>query len=106
MARETLIFGMSWVDIVVVLSEGNPGAARVLADIIKEDQVEGIHLCLHIDDMNLRGPQIWVGFKDHCGQDVDVFKAAIIDRDSEMVATINKECGGEEKAVTSGGSYR
>ena len=106
MSRETLTLGMSWTDVVVTLSEGNPGAATVLAQIIKDDPVAGIHLCLHLDDMNMRGPQIWVGFKDHCGQDIEKFKTAIVDRDYAMVVTINRECGGEEKAVISGGSSR
>ncbi len=63
--------------------------------------------------MNIRGSQIWVGYKDHCKQDIEAFKTAISQRDQAMVDTINSECfqpdldyeGYKEKAVTSGASF-
>ena len=101
------------VSLLVQMSEGNPGAAGVLADLIKDDPEGGFMKVLHLDDMNIRGSQIWVGYKDHCGQDLEVFKKALVDRDQAMVDTINGECfqpdlgyeGYKEKAVPSGASF-
>ena len=95
-------------DIAVTMAERNPGAASVIAKLLKDDSATGFMKLLDLDDMNIRGTQIWIGYKDHCGQDIEKFKQALHDRDSEMVSTINKEClheGFQEKAVTSGASF-
>lgn len=54
-----------------------------------KDPVEGLGIILNLDDMNIRGSQIWLGYKDHCGQDLEVFKKAIDDRDPKMIELIN-----------------
>jgi hypothetical protein len=40
---------------------------------------------LDLDDMNMRGSQIWVGFKNHCEGEIDVFLDAVKNRDPELV---------------------
>lgn len=89
------------------MSEGNPGAASVIGQLM-QDPCEGFMAVLHMDDMNIRGCQIWVGYKDHCGSDIDRFKAAILDRDAAMVETINRialpQTG--HKAVEHGASFQ
>jgi len=70
-------------------------------------------ILLSLDDMNMRGSQIWVGYKGHCGEDIEKFVQCINDRDSNMVEVVNKECyhpeieydGYDEKAVTNGASF-
>ena len=95
-------------DLVAVMSEGNPGAISVLMQVMVTDPL----LLLGLDDMNIRGSQVWVGYKDHCGEDIDTFKQAIRDRDPEMVHAINEEClydndygSFKEVAVQHGGSW-
>lgn len=105
MARESVGLGDSVQDIIFKMSEGNPGAITVLAQVLKKSD-SGIFQILSLDDMNIRGPQIWVAYKDHCGEDLDKFIAAIENRDQAMVDTINRCCGGEELAVCSGASYK
>ncbi len=92
----------------VTMSEGNPGAASVLAMLMEDSPETGFMKVLGLDDMNVRGPQIWVGFKDHCKQDLETFKTAISSRDEDMVQTINENClhpGFTEEAVPSGASF-
>ncbi len=63
---------------------------------------------LALDDMNLRGWQIWVAWKDHCKADMPTFLKALAERDPEMVATVNSSKGGSPetpRAVTCGASY-
>ena len=48
--------------------EGNPGALRVLADILKEKGPEVYGKVAH----NLgKGSEIWLKYKDECGEDLD-----------------------------------
>jgi hypothetical protein len=94
MAKERipLHLNMSTMDMLHAMSEGNPGGLTVMLRMIQADPEFGLITIMHLDDMNIRGPQIWVGFKDHCKEDLPKFVQAIKDRDPAMVATINKEC--------------
>lgn len=102
--RESITGDMTTRDVVILMSEGNPGAINAMMALITITDATVLDL-LHLDDMNMRGSQIWVAFKDHCKQDLDVFLKAIRARDREMVITVNLECP-EYKAVTHGGSLR
>lgn len=100
----------SVLDMLHVMSEGNPGGLNVLMNLMKRD--DGLLTILNLDDMNIRGRQIWVAFKDHCGQDMDKLVQDASNRDQDMVGTVNAECVYEndfgsftERAVESGASY-
>lgn len=105
--REQISLLDSLMDVMVKMSEGVPGAISVLLSIMKEQPETGFINILSLDDMNIRGTQIWIGFKDHCGEDIIRFLDCIKHRSPEMVATINNEGlrgNHKEKAVTSGAS--
>ena len=94
------------VEVIVKMAEGNPGAVTVLAQLAKDPI--GLMDILHLDDMNMRGPQIWIGYKDHCKSDLEAFRKAIRDRDPAMVATVNASRGtapGTPPAVAHGASF-
>lgn len=74
--------------VVALLSKGNPGAVRVCMDILTSGP-EGIITLLSMDDMNMRGSVIWLGYKDICKQDLNVFMEKITNRDPVMVDAIN-----------------
>jgi len=101
------------VDMSVSIAEGNPGAATVIAELLKPEWEDGMMKLLHLDDMNIRGSQIWVGYKDYCGEDINAFREAIAARDPLMIAKINEECyhpdleydGYKEEAVHNGASF-
>lgn len=92
-------------DALVKMAEGNPGAATVLRSIMEAQPVMGIGTVLDLDDMNIRGSQIWVAYKDHCRQDLQELIRLVNERDPGLVATVNQNTGGTEVAVTSGGSW-
>ena len=73
------------------LSEGNPGALRVLCDLLRRE--DGTMLLLHADDMGLRGSSVWLGFKDFAKENYDTFAKALVERDPEMVRVINAAGG-------------
>lgn len=105
--REKLELNTSIFELIKTMSEGNPGAMRVLMELLKTN--DSIILLLHLDDMNIRADQIWIGYKDYCGEDLDKFVTAIKARDPKMIETINKECvygDRKETAVTGQASFK
>jgi len=110
--REKINILSGTTDIIVLMSEGNPGAVSVMMKIRDADTLHNDAWLLRIfdlDDMNMRGPQIWLGYKDHCKEDIEVFIQCIKDRDADMVRAVNNEMSRTaeyEKAVTYGGSNR
>lgn len=89
--RQKIGLNSSIRDALVIMAEGNPGAINVLVKLM-EDPIGFIDV-LHLDDMNMRGSQIWVGYKDHCKQDIEAFRKCIRERDPAMVATVNESRG-------------
>lgn len=92
MSRKPIELDDSVMDVLVKMAEGNPGAVTVMTQILEHEKDKGPLRLLSLDDMNIRGSQIWVGFKDHCESKIEVFVKAIKDRDPAMVETINREC--------------
>lgn len=92
MERVKLELSDSMMDIIVKMSEGNLGALTVLTTIIETEKEKGLLTILHLDDMNIRGEQIWLGFKDHCGEDINEFIECTTKRNKEMLKTINAHC--------------
>lgn len=109
-ARKKIDTTATMLDAIVQMSEGNPGAMTVLMDVAKLPPTEALGILLTLDDMNMRGPQIWVAYKDHSGENFEQFAGYVQARDAEMIETVNTECfhpaqGQPELAVQSGGSW-
>lgn len=91
--RVELSLKNTWMEIIKIMSEGVPGAVTVLVGMIGTDPDSGIYKILIMDDMNIRGRSIWIGYKDYCNQDIKKFMEAVVKRDPAMVTAINKELG-------------
>lgn len=88
----------------IMLAEGNPGAVTVLGQMLSLQEPSGVALMLHLEDMNMRGPQIWVAYKDWAEGNMERLAGAIIERNQEMIDKVNEQCylpdhGYNEKAV-------
>lgn len=66
------------------MSEGNPGALRVLMDLLLKsgdiDQAAamgGFAPLLNLDMMGIYGSRIWILYKDQCGEDLERMNAVI-----------------------------
>lgn len=96
-------------DPLLVLSEGNSSATMVLMNFLeKEEDLIGFVNMLNLDDMNIRGAQIWLAFKDYCGQDIDLLMKLVSERDADLVENVNianAKQGNPFKAVEHGASY-
>lgn len=86
MRRQPIDFNQDIREVIALMSEGNPGALNVLSQLAFTDPT----LIAVLDDMNIRGPQIWLGYKDHCGQQLERFTRCIRERDAAMLNTINR----------------
>lgn len=63
------------------MCEGNPGAINVIMMLLKGPG-GGIPEMLALDSMGIRGPMIWVGYKDICGENIEVFVKKVMDPES------------------------
>lgn len=108
MKRMNLTGNTGFIEFIDQMSEGNPGASVVLMSAIDGKAVAGFMNILNLDDMNIRGTQIWLGFKDYCKEDLKLFWESVQNRDANLVEAINRENAkqnGKYKAVVSGASY-
>lgn len=109
-------------DSIFTMSEGNPGAIKVLGSCLKKQGQMDFMMgtLLHLDDMNIRGSQIWIAFKDYCAhgsdritgtnENLNRFIEAVKQRDPNMVDMVNQASlkgwtGTQCKAVTQGASF-
>ena len=76
-------------DIMQKMGENNPGAITLIRKIM--DDPMGLFTLLTMNDMNIRGYQIWVAYKDYCRQDYDLFFKSINSRDKQMIRAVNIE---------------
>jgi len=78
-------------EVVAKMSEGNPGGLHVLMQMVKESPQEAFINILSLDDMNIRGSQIWIAYKNFCGNDLKKLIECIKNRDKKMIDKINEE---------------
>ncbi len=72
--------------LVVTLADGNIGALRVCSDLAKEERYE---LLQELHDKGLRGPTIWVAYKDIGGETYDGLEEAVLAADiTERLAAL------------------
>ena len=121
MRNEIDFFGLNSQEVLLAMAEGNPGAISAMGRCIDVEGYMGalMGVILHLDDMNIRGSQIWIAYKDYCarGDDrivhsdehVKLFIECVKKRDPMLVLCGNqaglKGWCEKHKAVTRGGSY-
>lgn len=87
--RKDFTLSSSVMDIMTAMAEGNIGALNVIISLVKNKQ-DGLIYLLDLDEMNIRGTQIWIGFKYFCGQNLEKFVECIVSRDQGMIDKINE----------------
>ena len=68
---------------IIELAKGNPGAFTVLVELILINPL----LLEILEELDIRGPQIWVAFKDWAKKDMNKLSEGIMNRDPEMIET-------------------
>ncbi len=74
----------SGIEAIMKMAEGNPGALTTLFELVKKDNDLGLVALCHLDDMQIRGWRIWVGFNDYCKRNIDDFFEKVMSRDKAM----------------------
>lgn len=81
--------GGEYIDRIVQIAEGNPGAGTALSALVQEvDDADELLDTLEAHDIH--GPYVWVGFKDHCGGEVADFAHCIRTEDNAMLEEIQE----------------
>ncbi len=114
-SRKSIAFGQSAEEVISQLADSNIGAVQLLSTMpYNGDAMAPFIFWCNIDDLNLRGEQIWVAFKywkdspdDTTEIKIERFRAAINAHDPELIAFINERCpcGPREQAMD-GASYK
>ncbi len=63
-------------DFVVMMSCGNPGALKVLSALMESEA--GMDYVFYLYDLDIRGPEIWIGYSDYCKRDMEKYKEMIV----------------------------
>ena len=102
--RERLSATATMNNLLATLAEGHPGSADVLR-LICQFALSPLDTLFDLDDMNIRGRQIWHAFHQVCDGDFNEFLFRLDGRDPDLVSAVNLLTLGErERAVESGGS--
>jgi hypothetical protein len=85
--------GFPLTDFIILLCEGNPGAANVLGEIAATKNfgviTDAEPIFRQLVDMNIRGMQIWCAYKDLCASDLNEFVDKVMTRDATLVQQLN-----------------
>lgn len=83
----TLKDAVNPIDAFMKMADANPGAAIVLCEMMEKEDF--LTLLFHLDDMGISGSKIWLGFKDYCKQDLDLFIDLVNNQDGGLQDFIN-----------------
>ena len=72
---ERIKLNMSMKDVIVVVCDGNPGAVNVCCQLLEGEG--GLTDMLRMDAASIHGPNIWVAYKDVCGEDIKVMRGKL-----------------------------
>ena len=62
--------------VVVKMSQGNPGCAMVLSELLKDERLGALQVLL-LDDLKIYGSNVWVLYKNCCHQDIEIFSQVL-----------------------------
>ena len=101
MNNEQLKPNMDMIEMIMTISEGNPGAIKVIKEMLKKPN--GLMDILLLDSLDIRGSKIWLIYNDCCNQDMNKYnrtlKALIGGAFSEEEIQENLELGRTSRSI-------
>ena len=94
MKNNRVKLGDSMTDAIAKMSEGNPGAVRVLVALAQKDDGLGFVECLKLDDYGIYGARIWMCFKDLCHESTENLHMLL--KNNMLEADIGGKCEQDE----------
>lgn len=87
-------------DAVAQMSDGNPGALNVMLGLLRyaestklKHYESGVVYLMDLDELGLYGPNIWLAYKDVCGEDMAEL-ARVLREDRDVLRQRVAEAGG------------
>lgn len=74
------------VERIIAMSDGNPGAARVLTTLHRDHPESAAAVMARFDELEMRGPAIWFAYRYVCCQDLPRLVASILGEDGSQIA--------------------
>lgn len=97
-SRKALTMEMPLNEIIYTMCEGNPGAATIIAQLLP--RMDAMYILWLLDDMGMRGSQIWIAYSDFALRELEKFIADVKTRDFEMRHFVDLVCCPQGKAKT------
>ena len=76
MANERITASMDMKEMLITMSEGNPGALMCMMEMLQTDPMAILDI-LYFDSMGIYGSNIYMLWNDCCGRDMSKFKETI-----------------------------
>lgn len=76
MGNEKITSDMNMMDMMMVMSEGNPGALNVLMQMMQDPR--SFMDILLLDSLDIRGSKIWMLYSDSCGKNTGKFNRTLM----------------------------
>ncbi len=76
MGNEKITGDMNIIDMIMVMSEGNPGALTVLMQMMQNPT--SFFDVLLLDSLDIRGSKIWMLYSDSCGKNTGKFNRTLM----------------------------
>ncbi len=91
-------------ELLTEMSEGNMGTMAILDRMINKSNLINsvVYTFIDLDDMNMRGDQIWIAFHEYCKNNILKFLDCVQKRDEKMVNYVNNSIS---KSLESGMVY-
>ncbi len=95
-------------EVIKIMSEASEEAEGIIRSMIQpaESQWEALKLLMTADDMNIRGGQFVTALTVYFANDIDRLRAAIQNRDPNLVTFLNSTATSTEYRAVSSGAYR
>lgn len=76
---------------IITLSKGNPGALNVLMDLYFMWGERFADVVQPLIKEDIRGPHIWILYKDRCEQDIKKFSAMLSNMESDKLKKLSED---------------
>ena len=78
MGNEIITSDMSMEDVIILMSERNPGAINVLMQMMNDTDITSFFNILYLDSAGIRGSKIWMLYSDCCNKNYKKFSRTLV----------------------------
>ncbi len=88
---DRITLDMNILAMLMALTGGHPGAVSVCLQIVKNTEVGGLVDLLRLDSEGIYGCNIWIAYKDICGEDIAKMQAMLRSGELKTALEANPE---------------